>query len=194
MKEMQLPFGILMTDFLEAVLREMASSVPVALICQSSSPHTSQLPAAKHAGCDCHSWQNAAGEGSTAAAGQRQWHLQSQMAPLSTHPHPLSNTRGPSSSVTKATQWQGMSRFWRVGSLTGFRLLSVEKGKEWASEKLVPVPPCSLKPGHRGLARPTVHTLSLLPFLFPSSPLYSYQQHSEKTLLQSMMRVWGDTD
>lgn len=43
MKEMQLSFGILMTDFLEAVLREMASSVPVALLCQSSSPHTSQL-------------------------------------------------------------------------------------------------------------------------------------------------------
>lgn len=130
MKEMQLSFGILMTDFLEAVLREMASSEPAALLCQSSSPHKSQLPAAEHAGCDCHSWQNAADGGTTASVGHRQFHLQSQSAPLSTHPHPSSNTRGSSSSVTKATKWQGICGFWRVGSLTGFRLLSAEKVKE----------------------------------------------------------------
>lgn len=38
MKEPQFSFGILMTDFLEAALREMASSVPVARLCQSPSP------------------------------------------------------------------------------------------------------------------------------------------------------------
>lgn len=125
-KRCSFPLASLMTDFLEAVLREMASSVPVALLCQSSSLHTSQLPAAKHAGFDCHSWQNAAVGGATGSVGHQQFHLQSQMAPLSTHPHPFSNTQGPSSCVTKATKSQGMCGFWRVGSPTGFRLLSVE--------------------------------------------------------------------
>lgn len=69
MKEMKLSFGILMTDFLEAALREMASSVPVILLCQSSSPHTSQLPAAKQTSCDCHSRQNAADGGLMGSAG-----------------------------------------------------------------------------------------------------------------------------
>lgn len=45
MKGLQRSSGILMTDFLEAALREMASSVLAALLCQSSSTHPSRLPA-----------------------------------------------------------------------------------------------------------------------------------------------------
>lgn len=74
-----------MTDFLEAALREMASSVPVALFCQSSSPHISQLPTAKHTGCDCHSWQNAADGGMMGSAGHWELHRQHQTPP-SIHP------------------------------------------------------------------------------------------------------------
>lgn len=77
----ELSFGILMTDFLEAALREMASSVPVALLCQSSSRHTSQLPAAKPIGCDRHSWHNAADGGTVGCAGQREFHRQQRNLP-----------------------------------------------------------------------------------------------------------------
>lgn len=43
-KRCSLPLASLTTDFLEAVLREMACSVPDFLLCQFSSPHTSHLP------------------------------------------------------------------------------------------------------------------------------------------------------
>lgn len=43
-KRCSFPLASLMTDFLEAVLREMACSVPDSRLCQSSSPHTNHLP------------------------------------------------------------------------------------------------------------------------------------------------------
>lgn len=157
-KRCSFPLASLMTDFLEAVLREMASYVPAALLCQSSSSHTSQLPAGKHAGFDCHFWKNAADGGTTGSVGHQQFHLQSQMAPLFTHPHPFSNAQGPSSSVTKATQWQDMCGFWRVGSLTGLRL---KKGR---NEQLKSYPRClhaHLRRGREG-SQGQHHTPSLL--------------------------------
>lgn len=125
-KRCSFPLASLMTDFLEAVLREMASSVPVALLCQSSSPHTSQLPRSQTRRL----WLSLLAKRSR----QRYDGLCGSAAgpptiPNGTSAHPPSSfldTQGPSSSVTKATQWQGMCGFRRVGSLTGFRLLSVE--------------------------------------------------------------------
>lgn len=120
MKETQLSFGILMTDFLEAALREMASSVPVALLCQSSSRHTSQLPAAKPIGCDRHSWQNAADGGTMGCAGQREFHRQYQTQPTL---------------ILSLLEWNGdITGAGRCGdcdtsSLPGFRLLSLIKKK-----------------------------------------------------------------
>lgn len=55
-KRCSLPLASLMTDFLEAVLREMACSVPVSLLCQSSSPYTSRLPPVNYPSFDCDHW------------------------------------------------------------------------------------------------------------------------------------------
>lgn len=170
MKEMQLSFGI-SDDWLpgsrvawNGLLCTSRSPLPILILSHKSTSRrqTRRLRLSLLA----------ADGGTMGSAGRRRFHLQSQTAPLFTHPRPFSNARGPSSSVTKATQWQDFGA-WEVWQVSGCSQLK-KKGKEWAILRLPPVSPRSLAAGRRGPARPTPHTPSLRLSPSPSFPLHFF--------------------
>ena len=152
MKEMQLSFGI-SDDWLpggcvawNGLLCTSRSSLPI-LIPSHKSPFDCQarrVPLSLLAKCSKHRCDSLWGVTGSST-------YKSQMASLFTHPHPLFNAHGPRSSITKATRSQSMSGSWHVTSLTGFRLLSSEKGKGGVQVRSPPPspqgPPRSLAPG-----------------------------------------------